>query len=105
MKDLFVFQYLLRGRKAGSAAESADAAVESALSNGDLEGARAILERRLMEHPLDMEALMRHSDVAFRLGLKDSALEDLAKVLLFDPGREDALRRKAAIEGAAFQGK
>ncbi len=105
VKDLFVFQYLFRARKAASAARSTASGAEGALAAGDLEGARAVLERRLMEHPLDMEALMLHSDVAFRLGMKDAALEDLGKILLFDPGREDALRRKAAIESAGLPGK
>ena len=58
-----------------------------------------------MEHPLDADALMAHSDVVFRLGMREAALEDLGKVLLFDPGREDALRRKAAIESAGLPGK
>jgi glycosyltransferase involved in cell wall biosynthesis len=86
----------------GSAASPPAAGeAEAALGAGDLEGARVVLERHLMERPLDAEALLLHSDVAFRLGLRDAALEDLGKVLLFDPGHEDALRRKAAIEGAA----
>jgi hypothetical protein len=59
----------------------------------------------LLEHPLDADFLMRHSDVAFRLGMRDAALEDLGKILLFEPGRQDALRRKAAIECAGLPGK
>ncbi|MBE0602927.1 MAG: methyltransferase domain-containing protein, partial [Deltaproteobacteria bacterium] len=105
VKDLFVFQYLFRARKADSAARSTTSDAEAALASGDLEGARAVLERRLMEHPLDMEALMLHSDIAFRLGMREAALEDLGKVLLFDPAREDALRRKAAIESARLPGR
>jgi glycosyltransferase involved in cell wall biosynthesis/SAM-dependent methyltransferase len=101
VRDLFVFQYLFRARKAGSASRSVGAAVEAALAAGDLEAARAVLDRHLMEHPLDAEALLARSDVVFRLGMREAALEDLGKILLFDPGREDALRRKAAIEGAA----
>ncbi len=101
VKDLFVFQYLFRVRKAGVAARRAAAAAETALAAGDLEGARAVLEAHLMEHPLDPEALLAHSDVAVRLGMTEAALEDLEKVLLFDPGREDALRRKAALRDAA----
>lgn len=105
VKDLFVFQYLFRARKAGSSARSTIEGAETALSSGDLEGARAVLERHLMEHPLDADALLAHSDVLFRLGMREAALEDLVKILLFDPGREDALRRKAAIEAAGSQGK
>lgn len=105
VKDLFVYQYLLRARKAESAARSTIAGAEAALSSGDLEGARAVLEKRLMEHPLDADALLAHSDVAFRLGMREAALEDLGKILLFDPGRKDALRRKAAIEGACPKGE
>lgn len=105
VKDLFVFQYLFRARKAETAARSASAGAEAALSAGDLEGARTVLERRLMEHPLDAEALLAHSDVVFRLGMRDAALEDLDRILLFDPGREDALRRKAAIEAAGSPGE
>ena len=105
VKDLFVFQYLFRARKAESSLLSTASGVEAALASGDLEGARAVLERHLMEHPIDADALMRHSDVVFRLGMREAALEDLGKVLLFDPGREDALRRKAAIESAGLPGK
>jgi glycosyltransferase involved in cell wall biosynthesis/2-polyprenyl-3-methyl-5-hydroxy-6-metoxy-1,4-benzoquinol methylase len=105
IKDLFVFQYLFRARKAGIATRSTIAGAEAALSSGDLEGARAALERRLLESPLDMEALLAHSDVAFRLGMREAALEDLERILLFEPGREDALRRKAAIEGAGLPAK
>jgi SAM-dependent methyltransferase len=86
IKDLFVFQYLFRARKAGIATRSTIAGAEAALSSGDLEGARAALERRLLESPLDMEALLAHSDVAFRLGMREAALEDLDRILLFEPG-------------------
>jgi glycosyltransferase involved in cell wall biosynthesis/2-polyprenyl-3-methyl-5-hydroxy-6-metoxy-1,4-benzoquinol methylase len=105
VKDLFVFQYLFRARKADSASLSTASGVEAALASGDLEGARAVLDRRLMEHPLDADALLAHSDVVFRLGMREAALEDLEKILLFDPVREDALRRKAAIESAGLPGK
>lgn len=105
IRDLFVLQYLLRARKANSAATSVNAFVESALASGDLEGARKALERRLMECPLDIDALICHSDIVFRLGLKEAALEDLEKALLFNPGHEEALRRKAVIEGVALQEK
>ena len=101
VKDLFVVQYLFRARKADSAATSVNATVESALASGNLEDARKALEMRLMERPLDIDVLMRHSDIVFRMGMKEAALEDLDKVLLFNPGHEEALRRKAAIEGAA----
>jgi len=105
IRDLFVFQYLFRARKADYAATSVNVAVESALASGDLEGARGALERHLMERPLDIDALIRHSDIVFRLGLKEAALEDLEKVLLLNRGHEEALRRKAAIENVAFQRK
>lgn len=84
---------------------ASDAIVESALASGDLEGARGALERHLIERPLDVDALMRHSDIVFRMGSKEAALESLDKVLLFYPGHEEALRRKAAIENAALRRK
>ncbi|MBE0569819.1 MAG: glycosyltransferase [Deltaproteobacteria bacterium] len=105
VRDLFVCQYLFRARKAEAGACSMNAGVEAALDSGDLEGARAALDAHLLEHPLDADALMRHSDIVFRLGMREAALEDLGKVLLFDPRREDALRRKAAIESAVLPGK
>ena len=100
VKDLFVFQYLFQGRKAESGARSREARVEVALASGNLDTALAVLDEHLLEHPLDADVLIRRSEIRFRLGMKDAALEDLGNVLLFDPSREDALRRKAAIEGA-----
>ncbi|MCL2102597.1 MAG: glycosyltransferase [Syntrophorhabdaceae bacterium] len=105
VRDLFVFQYLLRARRTGFAANFVNVSVESALAVGDLEKAKDVLERRLMESPIDIDALMRHSDIVFRMGLKEAALEDLEKVLLFNPGNEEALRRKAVIENAVPQEK
>jgi glycosyltransferase involved in cell wall biosynthesis/ubiquinone/menaquinone biosynthesis C-methylase UbiE len=105
VKDLFVFQYLFRARKAETGARSRNGRVEAALVSGDLEGARSVLDAHLMEHPLDADALMRRSDVLSRLGMGEAALEDLGKILLFDPGCGDALRRKAAIESARLPGK
>ncbi|MCL1925806.1 MAG: hypothetical protein FWF95_01540 [Syntrophorhabdaceae bacterium] len=78
---------------------------EPALTSGDLEDARGALERHLMECPLDVDALIRHSDILFRLGSKEAALESLNKVLLFYPGHEEALRCKVAIENAALRRK
>jgi len=98
VKDLFVVQYMFRARKVDSAATSVNATVESALASGSLEDARKALEMRLMERPLDIDALMRHSDIVFRMGMKEAALEDLDKVLLVNPRHAAARRRKAAIE-------
>ncbi|MBI5575344.1 MAG: glycosyltransferase [Deltaproteobacteria bacterium] len=74
--------------------------LETALESGDLESARSALEMFLEAHPLDAEALLRHSDICVRLGRRDEAFADLEKILLFEPGREDALARKAAFERA-----
>jgi hypothetical protein len=104
VKDLFVYQYLFRARKAEAGARSTGARVEAAVAAGDLAAARAALDAHLLEHPLDLDALVARSELSSRLGMDGAALEDLGKVLLFAPGREDALRRMAAIEGAGTAG-
>ncbi|MEW6720414.1 MAG: glycosyltransferase, partial [Thermodesulfobacteriota bacterium] len=104
VKDLFVFQYLFRARKAEAGARSTGARVEAAVAAGDLAGARAALDAHLLEHPLDLDALVARSELSSRLGMDEEALEDLGKVLLFAPSREDALRQKAAIEAARSAG-
>ena len=96
-KDLFVFQYLVVARKADSGARGRDRRVSAALASGDLESARSILEEFLEAHPLDADALLRHSEVCSRLGRRDEAIADLDKVLLFMPERKDAFERKAAL--------
>jgi SAM-dependent methyltransferase len=96
-KDLFVFQYLIVARKADSEASGRDRRVSAALASGDLESARSMLEEFLEEHPLDPDALLRHSETCFGLGRGEEALADLDKILLFHPGRKDALERKAAL--------
>ena len=97
-KDLFVFQYLVVARKADSEARGRDRRVSAALASGDLESARSVLEDFLEEHPLDADALLRHSEVCLRLGRRDEAIADLDKVLLFMPERKDALALKEEVE-------
>ncbi|MHB1011374.1 MAG: glycosyltransferase [Desulfobacteria bacterium] len=99
-KDLFVIQYLLVARKADSEASGRDRRVSAALESGDLESARSTLEEFLEEHPLDADALLRHSEICSRLGRRDEAIADLDKVLLFHPGRKGAFERKAALAPA-----
>lgn len=96
-KDLFVFQYLIVARKADSEARGRDRRVSAALASGDLESARSMLEEFLEEHPLDADALLRHSEICIGIGRRDEAIADLDKILLFAPGRKDALERKAAF--------
>ncbi|MHB1011316.1 MAG: methyltransferase domain-containing protein [Desulfobacteria bacterium] len=96
-KDLFVIQYLIVARKADSEARGRDRRVSAALESGDLDSARSMLEESLEEHPLDADALLRHSEICSRLGRSDEAIADLDKILLFHPGRKDALERKAAL--------
>jgi glycosyltransferase involved in cell wall biosynthesis/2-polyprenyl-3-methyl-5-hydroxy-6-metoxy-1,4-benzoquinol methylase len=104
VRDLFVFQYLFRARKTESLASARDRRVEAALADGDVEAARTALEEYLEEHPLDAEALLRHSDICAQLGRTDEALDDLGKILLFEPERPDARARKARIESALGAG-
>jgi len=99
-KDLFVFQYLVVARKADSGARGRDRRVSAALASGDLESARSVLEDFLEEHPLDADALLRHSEVCSRLGRRDEAIADLDKLLLFMPERKDALALKEEVERA-----
>jgi|GEM_PF-589055 len=99
-KDLFVFQYLVVARKADAEARGRDRRVSAALASGDLESARSMMEEFLEEHPLEADALLRHSEICSRVGRRDEAIADLDKILLFAPDRKDALALKAQVERA-----
>jgi glycosyltransferase involved in cell wall biosynthesis len=101
-KDLFVIQYLIEARKAGSGARGRYRRVSAALESGDLESARTMLEEFLEEHPLDADALLRHSEICSRLGRRDEAIADLDKILLFEPHRKEALDLRTGLHQALF---
>lgn len=98
VKDLFVFQYLIRARKAGCLIPSEGRDAGTAQAAEGLEDARMRIEDHLETHPADLDALCRLADVCLRLGSVDDAADSLDKVLLFDPGREDAMALKGKIE-------
>ena len=104
-KDLFVFQYLIVARKADSEARGRYRRVSAALESGDLESARTMLEEFLEEHPLDADALLRHSEICSRLGRRDEAIADLDKILLFEPHRKEALELRTGLHQALLPGK
>jgi radical SAM superfamily enzyme YgiQ (UPF0313 family)/2-polyprenyl-3-methyl-5-hydroxy-6-metoxy-1,4-benzoquinol methylase len=97
IKDLFVPQYLMRARKAGSEFRILKCLVNSSIKSGNMNEAERILEEYLEMHLADTDALFMHAEVCCKLGLFDKSLERLERVLLFEPGREDALKLKKQI--------
>ncbi len=94
LKDLFVFQYLIRAQKA----EQRLKGLKTAVRAEDLEEGRRVLEGHLELHPADLEALYRHAEVCYRLGLVEKALESLDRLLVFEPERPEALALRKKME-------
>ncbi len=103
LKDLFVFQYLLKAQKSGVEVRRLDGAVKTAIEAGNLDGAKKVLEGYLALHPVDIDVLLKHAEVCCGLGLLDKAMEDLEKILIFEPDREDALELRERILGCRMQ--
>ena len=100
VKDLFVFQYLIVAHRADSEAIGRNRRVSAALASGDHESARSILEKFLEEHPLDADALLRHSEICSRLGRREEAFANLDKILLFEPHHKEALDLRTELQQA-----
>ncbi len=96
LKDLFVFQYLLKAQKTGVEVQRLNDAVKTAIEAEKPDRARKVLEEYLDIHPADTDALFKYAEVSYNLGLSEEALRGLEKILLFEPERSDALllRRK-----------
>lgn len=89
LKDLFVVQYLVMAQK--SIHHRLDA------GSGDLEEQRCKLEKYLETHQTDLDALYRYAKVCHKLGMPDKAVDSLEKILIFEPGREAAVKLKREI--------
>ncbi len=100
LRDLFVFQYLLKAEKTGVEVLRLNDAVKTAIGAGNPAGAKKELEEYLVLHPADTDVLFRYAEVCCKLGLVDKAGETLEKILIFEPDREDALELKRIVEKA-----
>lgn len=74
--------------------------VEMAVEVNQVELAANSLRRHLLLHPANLDALYELSKILFALGKYDDAEEELNKISIFDPDREDAkiLRKQIANE-------
>ncbi len=97
IKDLFIPQYLMRARKAGSEFRRLERLVTSSIKSGNMNEAERVLEEYLEMHLADTDALFMHAEVCCKLGLFDKSMERLERILLFEPEREDALELKKRI--------
>ena len=99
IRDLFVVQYIIRAQKAGHELTQVNSVVNAAIKSGDLEKAKQKIEDYLELHLVDKDMLYKHAEICCRLGRNDEAMESLRKILLFYPGREDAMNLMEAISG------
>ncbi len=99
LRDLFVFQYLMRAQKAGCEYQRLAGTVRSAVEAEKPDEARRVLEEYLDHHPADTNARFSHAEVCAKLGMTDRAVESLDRILLFEPHRTDARELREKILG------
>jgi GT2 family glycosyltransferase/ubiquinone/menaquinone biosynthesis C-methylase UbiE len=99
IEDLFVIQYIVRAQKVMPELIKIDEEVQSATDSGNYEEAKQKIESHLVLHPVDMNMLYKHAEICLKLGDKESAGKSLQKILIFYPGREDALQLMRNIKG------
>ncbi|MBI5057051.1 MAG: methyltransferase domain-containing protein [Nitrospirae bacterium] len=97
IKDLFVPRYLIMASKAGSEFKRLKDLVDSSVRSGNINEAERLLEEYLELHLADTDALFMHAEVCCKLGLYARAIENLERILLFEPQRPDALELKKRI--------
>jgi len=100
LKDLFVFQYLLKAQKTGVEVRRLHDTVKAAVESGNPDEAKKMLEEFLALHPADTDVLFRYAELCCKLGLVDKTRESLERILIFEPDREDALGLRRTIEQA-----
>ena len=74
--------------------------VKAGYALNKLEPVERALERFLELHPANVELLFSLAGVRFHAGNKDTAKEDLDKILLFDPDHKNAIELYEKIEAA-----
>jgi 2-polyprenyl-3-methyl-5-hydroxy-6-metoxy-1,4-benzoquinol methylase len=99
IKDLFVFQYLIRAKKTGYELQMMNTTVNSAFESNNLEEAKKAAEDFLDLHPANTDALYRYAEICFKLGEIDKAIDSLERLLIFEPDRDDALDLREKILG------
>jgi predicted Zn-dependent protease len=79
--------------------------VEMAVETNQLELAENALRRHLLLHPANLDALYELSKILLSLGKYDESEEELNKIFIFDPEREDAkiLREQIAKDKPQLQ--
>jgi 2-polyprenyl-3-methyl-5-hydroxy-6-metoxy-1,4-benzoquinol methylase len=100
LKDLFVFQYLLKAQKTGVEVQRLNDAVKTSVEEDDPDRAKKVFEEYLALHPADTDVLFRYAEMCWKLGLVDKAGESLERILIFEPDREDALELRRIVEKA-----
>ena len=98
VRDMYTINYLIKARKKGSELNKLNILIGSYMTKGKVSEAKQAIEEYLELHLADTNALLLHAEVCCELHLYDSAMESLDKILLFDPGREDAIELKKNIQ-------
>ncbi len=90
LKDLFVFQYLIRAERKKIINISQDE---------DLNEAFLKLKEHLLAHPADTKALLQFADICIRLRKYNEANDSIDTVLMFEPDNKQANQlRKRILE-------
>ena len=98
IRDLFVFQHIIRAQKAGYELHQVDNSVNTAIDSGNLEKAKQTIETYLELHSVDMDMLYKHAEICIKLRCIDEALKSLRKIRVFHPEREDVIKLMEAIK-------
>lgn len=99
IKDLFVFQYLIRAKNGKHELRELDDSVKIAIEAEGPEGAKKVLEGYLELHPANLDVLYKHAEVCHELGQIDMAIESLDRILIFAPDREDVRELRNHVLG------
>jgi glycosyltransferase involved in cell wall biosynthesis/2-polyprenyl-3-methyl-5-hydroxy-6-metoxy-1,4-benzoquinol methylase len=99
IRDLFVFQYIVRCEKKGRELAQVENEINEALDSENFNKAKQIIENYLDLHPAHADMLFRHAEICSRLGYRETALASLRKMLIFYPDRKDAVDLMGVMNG------
>lgn len=71
--------------------------INSSVGEGRFADSGRYMESYLQLRPVDLDMLVKYADVCLMLGDRDTALENLDRALLFNPGMPEALESKKRI--------
>jgi starch synthase len=73
--------------------------IDSAIGEGRYADSKKHIESYLQLHPFDLDMIVKYADACSMLGDMNTALENIEKVLLLNPGMPEALKIVGKIKG------